>query len=646
MRVRGSLVQLAIALFIIAFVNHVSHASIYADFYATPQYGEPHLQVQFTNTTETWQDSVISWTWDFGDGTTSNEYAPSHLYENPGAYTVKLTAVGINGGMDTKTKSNYIRVLKADFMASPVTEGYAPLTVTFMGQYQGYFPDLGDELFWDFGDGQTATGIIQPTHTYTSYGYFDVTFKIINNNTILEEEIKQNYIHVMLKTSNPPFFTDVSRTPTCPKSNEPEKFFAKAEDSDGVISGVLLYYSDASGEFKRTGMRFSDNRYEATIPPSRDGTFVKYFFQAIDDDSLTTIYPDTSKRMLFYTVRDNGPTIRDLQYTPFASDISGYDGLEVTVKGIVTGAPQDYRSFVFIQEGPVGEPEPWTGIMVQSAPDSINLGDVVEVTGIVEEIDRQTAITNISKMIVTGNVSIDPVPSPHPVPFKELNTGVIGIDPVPSPLTGCASSYLQSLVSERESWEGMLIMLKNVAVTEPFPDTLGKPGDFLLDDGTGPAIVGSHRGYVGNRDSTFKQGDNIDIIVGILVCEDGYFKILPRNSSDIITSPTRVDFQDPPKNQDYCLYQNFPNPFNPITTIRFDLPEPATIRIAIFNVRGKLVKELLNASRKSGHHFVEWDGKDQAGTLVSAGIYFCRLEAKSLAGDNIFLSSRKLIFIR
>jgi hypothetical protein len=74
------------------------------------------------------------------------------------------------------------------------------------------------------------------------------------------------------------------------------------------------------------------------------------------------------------------------------------------------------------------------------------------------------------------------------------------------------------------------------------------------------------------------------------------------------------------------LHQNHPNPFNPTTTISFTLPAPAHVRLAVYNVEGKLVKRLINGTRDEGNNRAVWDGTDIAGKPVSSGIYFCRLE--------------------
>lgn len=77
----------------------------------------------------------------------------------------------------------------------------------------------------------------------------------------------------------------------------------------------------------------------------------------------------------------------------------------------------------------------------------------------------------------------------------------------------------------------------------------------------------------------------------------------------------------------FALAQNFPNPFERGTSIRFALPEPQDVRLKVFNVEGRLVRTLLDGKRAAGRHVVAWDGTDEGGNAVSSGVYFYRLTA-------------------
>ncbi len=81
----------------------------------------------------------------------------------------------------------------------------------------------------------------------------------------------------------------------------------------------------------------------------------------------------------------------------------------------------------------------------------------------------------------------------------------------------------------------------------------------------------------------------------------------------------------------FRLLQNYPNPFrariNPVTTIGYDLHESGRIRLRIFDVLGRTVRELIDARAEAGRHEIQWDGRDLQGRLLPAGLYFYELEA-------------------
>jgi len=76
------------------------------------------------------------------------------------------------------------------------------------------------------------------------------------------------------------------------------------------------------------------------------------------------------------------------------------------------------------------------------------------------------------------------------------------------------------------------------------------------------------------------------------------------------------------------LYQNFPNPFNPVTTIRYYLPEKGRVTLDIYDIRGGLIVNLVNSeTQEPGYHSIEWNGRDAANRNVASGVYFYRLKA-------------------
>jgi len=90
----------------------------------------------------------------------------------------------------------------------------------------------------------------------------------------------------------------------------------------------------------------------------------------------------------------------------------------------------------------------------------------------------------------------------------------------------------------------------------------------------------------------------------------------------------------------YILSQNFPNPFNPTTSIQYTIPENSIVKLTIFNIQGKEINQIFNKEHKPGQYAILWDGKDNNGNIVPTGMYFYQLFTKN------YSSIRKMIFIK
>ncbi len=107
--------------------------------------------------------------------------------------------------------------------------------------------------------------------------------------------------------------------------------------------------------------------------------------------------------------------------------------------------------------------------------------------------------------------------------------------------------------------------------------------------------------------------------------------VQPANgTSDVAVIPVRAG----------VLRQNAPNPFNPRTTIAFDLPSSSHVTVAIFDVAGRRVCTLVDELRSAGRHSVVWNGTDDEGRLLSSGVYFCRMATGS------FRESRRMTLLK
>jgi hypothetical protein len=107
------------------------------------------------------------------------------------------------------------------------------------------------------------------------------------------------------------------------------------------------------------------------------------------------------------------------------------------------------------------------------------------------------------------------------------------------------------------------------------------------------------------------------------------------------TGVTNVDYQNPesPPTR-FALHHNYPNPFNPITTITYQLPKKSKVILQIFDILGQVIKILVNDVQPAGVKSVAWDGTNNIGKKVNSGVYFYRIKTDD------FLQSKKLLLIR
>jgi hypothetical protein len=90
----------------------------------------------------------------------------------------------------------------------------------------------------------------------------------------------------------------------------------------------------------------------------------------------------------------------------------------------------------------------------------------------------------------------------------------------------------------------------------------------------------------------------------------------------------------------FNLYNNFPNPFNPTTTLKYDLPEDAMVNITIYDIMGRRIKTLVNGPKSAGYRSVIWDATNDYGKPVSAGLYLYTIQA----GE--FRQTKKMVMLK
>jgi hypothetical protein len=130
-------------------------------------------------------------------------------------------------------------------------------------------------------------------------------------------------------------------------------------------------------------------------------------------------------------------------------------------------------------------------------------------------------------------------------------------------------------------------------------------------------------------DSAVPLEDGISMLFGEVLDSEG----IVRTIGDVeyeATPPVRVNF----------LARNYPNPCNPATTIEYSISRDSHVNLSVYNVRGQLVRTLLDGFQRSNRYSIAWDGTDNQGRSVASGVYFCRINTED------FRQSRKMVLVR
>ena len=156
--------------------------------------------------------------------------------------------------------------------------------------------------------------------------------------------------------------------------------------------------------------------------------------------------------------------------------------------------------------------------------------------------------------------------------------------------------------------------------------------------------------YININDGSLGAGENLDVQVRFVPVATGeYSGIVTIYSNDNDEEEVTVQLtgiavelsvdghQIPDK---FTLHQNHPNPFNPVTTLRYDLPEDAMVNITIYDMMGRVVRTMVNTQQNTGFKSVLWNATNDAGSSVSAGLYLYMIKA----GD--FRQTKKMVLLK
>ena len=434
----------------------------------------------------------------------------------------------------------------------------------------------------------------------------------------------------------PPVISNIVRDPILVTPGQNVTVTAKIKDPDGTVADAKLYWrknSDANIEVAMTNL--NDSTYQAIIPSQPDSCVVDFFITARDNQGNNAITPsDTTRSRYFYLVLDRPLTIQDVQYSPFGSGFSAYNGYEVTVRGIVTSDTSDIPlgPQVIVQNGT----GPWSGIRINGTETlNFNKGDDVTVTGTVIE---NFSVTNINGINSAANFTVNSTGNPLPAPQEILTADI---------------NFKTSGTISAEKWENVLVKYSDVVIIDenadggPGPNITGNPnfGEILVTDtslvNTRVEMQDGNHQYHNFWEAPLEfvptrvlVGDVMDELIGIMYFSFGNYKLIPRTDADFINYTTDLK-EDVNSVYEFKLAQNYPNPFNPSTKINYSIQADGLVTLKVFNILGQEVATLVNDFKIAGAHTINFDA-----SKLSSGIYLYKISS------NGFNLTKKMMLIK
>lgn len=428
------------------------------------------------------------------------------------------------------------------------------------------------------------------------------------------------YAEDMVFGAGPPSISAVVREPCAPTSQDTEVSVSCVILDNSTITSALIHYSIDGGDYQTSAMYSNaDSLWTGTIPVSNNND-VNYYITATDDgqdqsEPKTSMFPfDVEREQMGFVVTDN-LTIEHIQKTAWPSGTTRYQGCEVTLSGIVTADTSQYlsgySSYVF-QDGS-GQ---WSGLVFDTQELVIlSRGDNVNVTGFVEDFDpdwhfKFDGNTRLINSTVVINSSGNNLPSPSLISCSDVALGVEDSNP--------------------ESYEGVLVKMNQVTIS------MVNSFDWTITDASGAVTLIDDDMATMSADnlmSEFIEGQELEYVSGIFNYSYGTFKIQIRDLDDIGQA---LGINDEATNiaYNYSLHDNYPNPFNPETHIRFELGAQENVKLMIYDALGRQVRTLVyGQSFSPGIHAVNWDGRNNKGQAVPSGVYIYRIKAGSYIAD-------------
>ena len=557
-----------------------------ADFSASSTSGDAPLSVQFTDHSISWDGEIIDWSWNFGDGNTSTDQNPAHIFNEPGEYTITLSVTDNNGNIVTETKENYINVSQPPDMCAPnnfdinnMNNSISLSWDTRPGEYEElrYFTGWWQNAYYwsatlyeGAGHGvrfaPTSAYDIDSVHIAVRWDGWPndehegpVAVQIYNENNDMPNDL-------IWSGETSTFIQDWSSSFGTPGSYGWALIYPELSN----LSGDYFVFVGQGEGYEGEGLLYNwslnnlDNIYVV-----ENGTFSQGLGSYLNGDPMTAPYLRNYgseeycyyNDFLYHNIYRNGELI-------FSTTSTEYTDILIQKGEYCYQVSNVYEA---------GESE-LTSIMCTTLPDEVSVypGDT-DNNGIVDALD-----------VLPIGVYFFENGTPRETGFIWSPANVLTWETFPATY---ADANGDGVVNEKDII-GIGVNWGNIH------EVSGKT--FVLDPNDGTLFKNHQSAFQEIYNSLSGEGEVIEEIREML--------------------RTVLGIQTP---EVFSLHQNYPNPFNPTTTIQFDLPTDEFISLTVYDILGRTVIEpVKNTIYQAGTYSIVFDGSQ-----LSSGVYYYTLQA-------------------
>jgi hypothetical protein len=372
---------------------------------------------------------------------------------------------------------------------------------------------------------------------------------------------------------------------------------------DTFVDEAFVYYRANGGAwqgpFDMSRNPDSPVGFMADLPAQPDGTLLEIYLQAFDDaDPANESFapaegPDAESFPALYVSGGTVTSCNEIQSSTFADGSTYYQCHVAELTGYISAGTTDlgfteedtFRNFIFTDaDGEYG------AIYIYNAQNhdiwlgDLERGDQISITGEITEYNGLTELTYITAFELLSSEN-------------DVNATALA---------------LNDFHSDAEPWESVLVELSDVSVIED-----AGFGEWLIADGSGEQIVMDN---LGSYDLEIAAGSTADALRGFITYSYGAWKIAPRANDDF------DNFSDIDEQlvASFELLANYPNPFNPVTMISFNLDMLSDVELSIFNLLGEKVATLHSGYLTPGTHEFSFDASE-----LASGTYFAKLSTQN-----------------